>query len=271
MNIDKLYDLEEFEQFESQILVYHEIVKKLGSMKYNYTISEKSFEFLLLKYQDKIAEARLHLQLFLKQQHEPEKLLKKALTLHALGIEKWYLKELFRYNEIPENLYHYQLTKIELQTSRVKSNLDQIRWFNKPLIQRSHRWDPILWLMSKLQHTDHCSHDEFILNRTRMVLSEKVMDGMKQMKAIDFGYEDLYSDDIINRYEQFYHHAVTQLQILEQEDESIAICVESALLNKWLAKTEEHVIDDLLKKEIITEKLHSLFMDEVDSEVWKTY
>lgn len=97
------------------------------------------------------------------------------------------------------------------------------------------------------------------------------MDGMKQMKAIDFGYEDLYSDDIINRYEQFYHHAVTQLQILEQEDESIAICVESALLNKWLAKTEEHVIDDLLKKEIITEKLHSLFMDEVDSEVWKTY
>jgi hypothetical protein len=127
------------------------------------------------KYADKISEASLQLQLFLQQQAAPELLLKKALTLHALGIEKQYLKEMFRYNEIPENLYHYQLTKIELQASRVKSNDDQIRGFNKPLVEQKKSRDPILRLMGRLQHTDHCAHDEFILNRTRMVLATKVI------------------------------------------------------------------------------------------------
>jgi hypothetical protein len=32
MNIDKLYDLEEFEKYESQILVYWRILEKLEQM-----------------------------------------------------------------------------------------------------------------------------------------------------------------------------------------------------------------------------------------------
>lgn len=271
MNIDKLYDLEEFEQYESQILVYHEILEKLESMKLNYTISQKSFEVLRQKYLSKVSEATLRLQLFLKQQNQPENLLNKALRLHALGIEKEYLKELFRYNEIPENLYHYQLTKIELQAWRVKSGLEQIRWFKKPLQDGRKSRDPILWLITRLQHTDHSCHDEFILNRTRLVLSQKVIDGMKELQKIDFGYEDNYSDAIVNLYQDFHDHALLQLQELEQADEAVAVCVESALLNKWLAKTEEHVINKLLHKEMITEKLHGIFMEEIDEEVRKKY
>jgi CPA1 family monovalent cation:H+ antiporter len=271
MNIDKLYDLEEFEKYESQIVVYQRIIEKLEQMKLGYTISEKSYDLLYQKYTNKIAEAVLQLQLFLQQQSAPALLLKKALTLHALGIEKDYLKEMFRYNEIPENLYHYQLTKIELQAARVKSNDDQIRWFNKPLEDKKNTRDPILRLMGKLQHTDHCAHDEFILNRTRVILASKVIAWMHTLQAIDFWYEDKRSAEIIERYQIFYDRALQQLKILEDEDEHIAICVESALLNKWLAKTEEIVIDELLHKEMITEKLHSMFMEEVESEVWKRY
>jgi hypothetical protein len=32
-------------------------------------------------------------------------LIKRAISLHALGIEKQYLKDLFKYNEIDENNY----------------------------------------------------------------------------------------------------------------------------------------------------------------------
>jgi len=271
MNIDKLYDLEEFEKYESQILVYHKILEKLHQMNLWYTMSAKSFEILNKKYNDKIAEAIIQLQIFLQQQAGPEILLKKALTLHALGIEKQYLKEMFRYNEIPENLYHYQLTKIELQATRVKSNEEQIRGFNKPLVDLKTTRDPILWLMWRLQHTDHCTHDEFILNRTRVVLASKVITGMRQLQNIDFWYEDSRSSDIVERYQSFHDRALHQIQSLEQTDEHTAICVESALLNKWLAKTEELVIDELLHKEMITEKLHTMFMEEVDQEVWKAY
>lgn len=271
MNIDKLYDLEEFEKYESQILVYHKILEKLEQMNLWYAISKKSYDILYSKYQNKIEEAILHLQIFLQKQSTPDILLKKALTLHALWIEKEYLKEMFRYNEIPENLYHYQLTKIELQSSRVKSNEDQIRGFNKPLIDHIHSRDPILWLMGRLQHTDHCTHDEFILNRTRVILASKVIEWMKTLAMINFWYDDKRTQWIIDRYQIFYDRAFEQIKKLEQADENIATSVESALLNKWLAKTEEIVIDELLHKEMITEKLHSQFMEEVEQEVWKRY
>lgn len=271
MNIDKLYDLEEFEKYESQILVYQKIKEKLEHIKLWYTMSAKSYELLVEKYTKKIKEEKAALHVFLTKQSQPDLLVKKALHLHALWIEKEYLKEMFRSNEIPENLYYYQLTKIELQAWRVKSNEEQIRWFNKPLTDNKKSRDPILLLMWRLQHTDHCLHDEFILNRTRVILAIKVIEWMKTLQSIDFWYEDQRTQSIIERYQTFHDRALAQIQTLEQNDEHVAICVESALLNKWLAKTEELVIDELLHKEMITEKLHSMFMEEVETEVWKRY
>ena len=127
MNLDKLFTLEIFEQFESQILVYHQILDKVTQMKRDYHISEETYELLSEKYTNKYEEAKLKMQIFLKQQSEPEKLIHKALSLHALGIEKQYLKEMFTYNELPENIYHYLLDKINNQIARVKATQDQIR------------------------------------------------------------------------------------------------------------------------------------------------
>lgn len=48
-----------------------------------------------------------------------KELIRRALSLHALGIEKQYLKDLFSYNEIEEKNFKYILNKINRQIERL--------------------------------------------------------------------------------------------------------------------------------------------------------
>ena len=58
---------------------------------------------------------------------ESDTLIRRAISLHALGIEKQYLKNLFFYNEIDEKNFKYILRKIEKQIERVECEAPQLR------------------------------------------------------------------------------------------------------------------------------------------------
>lgn len=102
LNIGGLADLEEFELLESHILVYDRIIKKIKSMTTTFKISPAQSESLIQKYEFKKEESKLQMQLFLQQEENQDLFVSKALSLHALGIEKEYLHEMFSYNEISE-------------------------------------------------------------------------------------------------------------------------------------------------------------------------
>jgi hypothetical protein len=131
---------------------------------------------LLEKYRSKIEESKLKMQVFLQQQKNPEELIFKAISLHALGIEKQYLKEMYAYNEMSENLFHYLLGKIDTQISRVTRSSSQIRGFDKPEHLKKRHRDPIIRLIHLLQYTNYCTHDAYIINRTRVVVTSKVIE-----------------------------------------------------------------------------------------------
>lgn len=270
----QLHHLKRYENFElreAEIIVYHRILEKLKSMKLSYTMSNKSYELLYEKYTSKISESRLHLQLFIQQHDDARDIIARSLRLHALWIEKSYLHHMYHYNEIPENLFHYLIHKIETQIERVKQWVAQINGFGKQLVSERRSLDPIMYLMNALHHTDHCGHDDFILNRTRMVLAQKVIRWMKDFCAIDFGYDDARSQEIILLYQQFYDHALQEIQVLEQHESNAIECIETALLSKGLAKKEEYVVQELYEQDIITEKIYNIFLQEVHDEVWKAY
>lgn len=266
MGINKLQYFEEFEKYESEVLVYTKILEKIENMMEHYEVSEESYEQLTQKYQNKIIESRLKMEVFLTNYDEADILIEKALKLHALGIERQYLKEMFHYNEIPENLYHYMEGKIAQQSSRVRKGKKQIRWFDKPIEQKRKTRDPVKRLLGILEYTSHDDHDDYILNRTRMIVTSKVLESLEIFQNIDFGYDKKQINPIIALYTKFNQRALQQHQaILSQEH------IESILLNKGLAKTEEHVIADLLAKDMITEKLYQKFTQEIEDEIHREY
>lgn len=272
LNINWLVDLERFEHLESHILVYHKIIEKIHSMNSAYEISPENYDALVEKYKAKINEATLQMQVFLWQLWDQAPiLLKNAITLHALWIEKEYLHDMYTYNEVTEQVYHERKAKIEKQISRVEWWLPQIRWFKTSTDISPKSWDPIERLVRQLSKCKDSHHNEYIISRTKYIITAKVIENLEKLRKIDFWYDKRYVNDVIDLYQKFNTNASQEIDKLMSTNSETIEKINRTLLNKWLMRSEEKLIKDLYHKEMITEKIYQQFMEEIDEEVWKKY
>lgn len=270
LRLDKLHDLEIFEKMESEIMIYTTIIEKIETLNSDYHISKQNYDMLKAKYESKREESQHALQIFLHNHKDADALLKQAIGLHGLGIEKEYLKEMFRYNEVDELLYFYLLNKIETQMERIEKGNPQFRqnktcksdcpWWEKWILQR---------LINRFQYKKHSIHDYYIIDRTKFIITNKVVSGLERWKKIPFGYDTSYIDTWIALYTGLNEKAKKSVEQLKKDHPDVVPDINACLLNKWLMKTEEKIIKDLYKKEMITHKLYKHFMEEIESEILK--
>ena len=271
MNLNKLVDLEKFEQIESEILVYQAILEKIWLMDEEYALSSQYIDLLTQKYQNKIDESILEMTIFIQWQSNPEAFVQKAMALHALWIEKQYLQEMFKYNEMPEYVYHERLAKVNKQIARVQEWKNQIRWFKLTTDISPERRDPVEKLMYSLNIYRHDAHDEYIISRTKFIITSKVIERLLQLQWSDFGYDSSRLTPVIDRYQHFHANAASDIEDLIPGNKDLISSIDVVLLNKWLMKTEEVLIADLFHKEMISEKIYSRFMSEIEEELGRKY
>ncbi len=272
LNIGGLADLEEFELLESHILVYNRIIKKIESMTTAYKISPGQSESLIQKYQSKMDESNLQMQLFLQQQPNADQLVSKALSLHALGIEKEYLHEMFSYNEISESIYASRSAKIETQGARIEAGNNQIRWFKSSTDIRPQSRYPIERIMYWLTKCDQDDeHNEYIISRAKYIITENVIGDLKSLMEIDFWYDQKHLSKVIKLYESFHQNAHDEMQEYGAKDEDFANSINEHLLNKSIIKSEEQLIEELYHKDMITQKIYQQFVQEMDDEIWRKH
>lgn len=198
-------------------------------------------------------------------QKEADTLIRRAISLHALGIEKQYLKELFFYNEIDERNFKYILRKIEKQMERIENENPQLRKFCKGDMD----YDIFSRLAIKMFRKSGSCIDGYIRNRARVIITRKVIKELKALSTIDFGFNNQIFDEVITLYASFNKVADEKRIKLLVEQKTSIMAVESKLVNKSLLRLEEKVIKDLYHKEIITPKLYIRFMEEVQDEMFQ--
>lgn len=268
MWVDKLHELEQFEYEEGKILAYLKIIEKLNnSFKKSY-MTKDEYDELKDKYETKLKESVSCLREILRGQHQnAEKLVRRALSLHALGIEKQHLKNLFYYNEIWDVNFRFILNKITRQIERLEQWDPQIRedWW---IVDKNDYdiFEKILLLMRK--NKIEWIIDRYIRNRARVIITRKVIKELKGLKSINFGFDSCIFDEIIDLYERFNAVAIDKKEILFAKHKTIIIGIETKLVDKSLLKLEEQVIKDLFAKEIITTKIYLKFMEEIEEEIY---
>lgn len=266
LHLDQLRDLEEFERIELAIMVYQRIIDKINNMKEEYHICKRNYDQLKSKYEAKHDESVLEMQIYLKTHKNAGKLIHTALSLHALWIERKYLTEMFEYNECSEYIYMYLTWKMDRQQIRVENWEYQLTPID---IKKDKRRPWLERLINNLNKRKHKESDEYIIARTRFITATKVIESLEWLRKLDFAYEKKYIDKLIEMYKWFKKHAkheMTDMTILKPYliDE-----VNSVLLNKWLMKTEEKIVKDFWKNDMITSKLYKHFMNEVETEILK--
>ncbi len=267
MKIDKLNDLEQFEYEEWKIMAFLKILEKLKNSYEKEYITKKEYDKLKNKYEIELKQAVKWLKSLLDWKKEKAVVLvKKAVTLHSLWIEKQYLKELFHYNEIDENNFKYILRKINRQIERVE-------WWNEQLSKvkniKYKDYDIFQKLVSKFDKEEVTDVNVYIRNRTKIVITRKVIKELNELKKIDFWFDNAVFDGVIELYNNFNKIAEDKKQEIILKNNIIIENLESELYNKSLLKLEEKVINDLYEKEIITPKLHIKFIDEIEEAIYK--
>ncbi|MDD2871960.1 MAG: sodium:proton antiporter [Candidatus Gracilibacteria bacterium] len=265
LNLDKLNKLEEFEYEEGKILASLKVIEKLNSSYNKSYFSKEEYDNLIIKYRFKLNESINNIKTILgDKQDESLILIRKAISLHALGIEKQYLKELFFYNEIDEHNFKYILRKIEKQMDRVEHDNSQLR----KISNSENDYDIFSQFIFSMYKKTSTHIDAYIRNRARLIITRKVIKELKNLSEIDFGFDVSIFDEVIDLYKLFNQTAKEKrLKLLTEHKVSINN-IESNLITKSLLKIDENVIKDLFKKEIITPKLYIKFMKDIETDMY---
>lgn len=267
LGLNKLQKIEIFEKKESEVIIYNAILDKIEKLVEDYDIAQENYDSLHAKYTAKRDESILSMQLFIQTTPRSDVWVHKALSLHALGIERQYLKEMFTYNEINEYEYLHLAAKIAKQELRIDKGLSQIQKTATPSLFKQD------WIMGIIHHFqqrhDKKDVDHYIVNRARYIISEKVITSLRDLQAIDFGYDKEALTPIIELYSEFHEQARQRIYTLKQTIPDTISTINHKLLNKWLMKTEERLIQDLYAKDMITTTLYESFKKEIEEEVLK--
>lgn len=265
LKIDKIHSLEQFEYYEWSILAFLKMLAKLDeSYKMGYLLKEE-YEELKCKYENKLNKILDDMNKFLKNEKSSYDLIKRVISLHALWIEKQYLKTLFISNELDENNYRVLLWKIERQKERLELWLSQFKSEGDFSSDEKNIFEKF---MEKSFDKDSIEN-KYIRNRARIIIINSVISELKKLKNTQFSFDNKYFDDVISIYEKLLSIAKYKNNGLLKEYKATIMWLEVKLSEKTLLKIEESVIKILFKKEIITPKLYYKFMEEIDYNVYK--
>lgn len=262
--VTKLHELEEVEYEEWKILTSLKALDKINTSYNKWYIIQEEFDELKEKYEIILKNSVENIKALVKNSDaKAEDLIKRTISLHALWIEKRHLKELFAYNEIDEHNFKHILHKISRQIERIETNQAQIK-----TLEEKNMYDIYEKIALKFQK-EYTYIDEYIRNRAKLIITRKVIKELHELKEIDFGFDKVVFDEVIDLYEKFNKMAEDRKNKCFTEHKINILWVEARLMEKSIFKLEEKVIHELFEKEIITPKLYHKFIEEIEENIYK--
>ena len=273
MWVTKLHPLEEFEYDEAKIIANIKILKQLNKLYKKTYLTFDEYSQLKNKYEQKLDIATKGLKNLLKEEKSwSEKLIKRAISLYALWVEKEYLKELFKYNEISVGNFTFILRKISRQIERLELGLHQ---FSRVVDDKNDKNDIFENIINYLRPKNEDHINKYIRNRTRVIITRKVIKELELLCEIKFPFANKVIEETIVMYKEFHNSAKEKMDEIWNNYRSTIMIIESNLTNKTLLKIEEWVIEKLYKRDIITPKLYIKFKEEIEegieSDIKKVY
>lgn len=262
--LDKLHEVEEMEYIEGKMVMLVEVLAKINALHEKGYIPTEEKKLLQEKYEHEFIAIKAKLTDFLSNKKDTiGVLISKVITLHALGIEKFWLRRLYMYHEISERVFKKLMRKIENQIYRIENGKDQLkeRGEDTELDGLESLVETVSDFLSPEQNP---ILNQYMTVRARQVTAHKVLKGLFLLEGIDFVAGRAEFKKVRELYGSFQEKARTERDKLFQMHKNVLLPFDSHLVNKSLLKTEEEIIEDLYEKEIISPKLHIRFQQDIE-------
>lgn len=263
MWVSDLNSLERFQQEISKVLVYGQILSKLDKLKEKEYITPEEYDILYTKYEIKVKEAKHNIEKKYPESNDCN-VIHTAISLYALWIEKRALKELFEHNEIDEKTLKFIMHKIERQTDRLECGHNQIK-----NLKEKNQYDFFEKFVRSLSFKSDTIFDKYVRNRTKIIVTNKVIRELDKLKVMDFGFDNKIFDKVIDLYEDFNIIAKEKVDNIYAKNNNFVVMLDAKLVDKSLLNTEEKLIKQAYSKSLMSQKLYLKFCDNIENEIYK--
>lgn len=265
LKIDALLPYEELSYYKSKALVYMDIINHSKKLYDDHHISEAQYHKFSDYYQrlyKKIGQQCKALDI------DSSHVVENMLRLYTLDIQKKELKQLFRHDEISENIYKKNLNILEIQTERVEQDHSQLKSLNEYLLTWSGIFINIIRKVFFLPARKIDPKELYLYYRTQYHLICKVLDEMYQIKNSHLSeiFDDpdairnviiIYQNLQKKTKQQMQHEIMSNREMLDHLNEQSAI--------NLLQTVQAETLKELHENEILTNKLYITLNKELNN------
>ncbi len=282
LGINDLTEVEKLEYEESKVLMFSKVMARLKTFNKKGYVSDEVYKMLKSKYDKEFKSAKKNC---VKMAEKSSKTFEAMLRLYAIGIEKHALKRLFIYDEVNEVVFKKLHSKLNWQEECVEKGILEVASADaaadfkdnkevRKVIGKACEMNRVMsWWEKKtydiydkrIKNSDSIS---FMYYRALQIISRKVV---KELNAISelssqnkLGLNDSFKN-VIGIYEKFQEVSQDKMeQVFERlkKDKKETTSLEEKFAMKGVHMIEENVIDDLLEKGMITNKVAFLLREE---------
>lgn len=174
--IDALHEIEEFEYAEGRILMASAALTKIRRVRKDGYVDKEEERMLSVKYEKILEAARADaVTLMERKGGEFGNLVRRVAALHALGIEKYWLRHLYKYNEIPEPVFKKIMRRVAAQIRRVEKGESQIDRVRRKGPRPDFLERLTQYLVDRLEPKIHPVKEKYLALRTIHIITEKAL------------------------------------------------------------------------------------------------
>ncbi len=261
LKLDALTDIEKVEAQEARALIHREVTEKIRLYSERGYIDKDVAESLYQTHQAEYEAACKNLAT-----KDNQELAFRVLRMYAIGIERRHLKELYHHNEVNEAVFRRLSGKLQLQMEEVeRGNLEpnmSLHTDNKDVFEVMAAY--LRRLTHKETETEKIDN-LYMYYRAQAIISRKVL---KELSNLDEkSAEHIFSKDALNHVTELYTTFRTQSErkmneiASQHKDRYEALAKELAV--HGVHKIEEHVLNELFERQLITPKLYITLSEEL--------
>ncbi len=267
LSINDFNAIERREYAESRALIHATVLKRLEIFAGKGYIDTNTYVQLKEKhekqYEKFIASCLLH------RSDESVELSESVLRLYAIGIEKYFLKELLVYGEVTEHVFKKILGKLTVQLECAEKGVCEVNW--------STEYDPkdvfenmarvvrkCLGLLTKKNKLE----EKFMYYRAQAIIANKVIKELS-MTNETYGanvFSPVSLEKVINQYVDFKNTATEKMLAIARANPEVTHLLHEQLAHSAVYKVEEQVLEDLKEREMITPKIYIALQQELEFE-----
>lgn len=255
-HITDMQEVENLAYQEGKVALYARSLLRLLDLEEKPYVDRAALDAIRTKYAGLYQQAYSELA---QHAHDSQALFTRVLRIHAIGIEKRILKELFANNEVSETAYRKASNKLDMQLRSLERGLSVFgatRHGTKPKHKQGVRH-----LIKRHMPT---SSDQFLYYRAMSIAAHEVIESLSSMAERDalslFEADDVFSS-IVDLYRGFEQRAIGQAQELMRRDKTLAQ-QQLDFIEREIANAQAQSLVELENSAMITHKVRTVLAKE---------